>query len=223
MVEIEKLKQSLGALPIFPLPTAILLPYEMLPLHVFEPRYRALVKELLEHDRPLGLAPFAPGWEGDYEGRPPVERVCGAGFVVRHEKLPDGRYNILVRGVARVRIESELPPDRPFREVVASLVEDVVPPTYDVASAQESLRRMIFALCSARPGPGAGALAQLAARTQGPGPLADIVIAGLVTDQKQRRRSLVDPDVVARVDIALAAIAELLVAKPGSSEVRYLN
>ena len=55
MTELEKLRSSLHALPVFPLPSVLLLPYEMRPLHVFEPRYRALVHDLLESQQPLGI------------------------------------------------------------------------------------------------------------------------------------------------------------------------
>ena len=221
MLELAKLQSALEALPLFPLPTAVLLPYEMLPLHVFEPRYRALVEELLAHDRPLAVAQLAAGWEGEYEGRPRVEPICGAGFIARHEKLPDGRYNLLVRGVARVRLVGELPATRPFREAVAELVEDVLPDPAALEEAQESVRRMLFALCASRPGPGSSALAQLASRAPGPAALADIVIAALVTDVARRRLALVTPEVGARLALAQTSIAELLVA--GASEEHGLR
>jgi len=223
MSEPKPLVESLDRLPLFPLPNAILLPYEMLPLHVFEPRYRALVKDLLEDGRPLGIARLAPGWEGDYEGRPGLQPIVGVGHVVRHEKLPDGRYNILLRGAGRVRIVEELAPERPYREARVSIIEPSVREGVDVAAVSESIRRMIFALCSSRPGPGAGALAELAARATGAGELADIVIAALVTDQGQRLRSLEDPDLGGRVEIAQAAIAELLIGNTGASDARYRN
>ena len=98
---------ALGRLKVFPLPKAVLLPGSGLPLHVFEPRYRALVEEALESDRVMAVARLAPGWESAYEGRPRLMPVAGAGVIEEHEKLPDGRFNILVRGVARVRIRGE--------------------------------------------------------------------------------------------------------------------
>jgi Lon protease-like protein len=223
MAELLALEQSLANMPLFPLPSAILLPYEMVPLHVFEPRYRAMVRDVLEDGRPIGIAQLAPGWEGDYEGRPRVEPVFGAGHVVRHERLADGRYNILVRGIGRVRLVEELGPDKPYREARVERVADAVRAGADVHALAESMTRMIFALCSSRPGPGASALAELAARAKAPGDLADVVIAALVTDASQRRRSLTDADVVQRVETAQAAIAELLIGGVPSSEVRYRN
>jgi hypothetical protein len=223
MAEPRLSSDALETLPLFPLPSAILLPYEMLPLHVFEPRYRALVEQLLETGGPLGIAQLAPGWEAAYEGRPALRPVVGVGTIVRHERLPNGRFNILVRGLARARIEGELPPDQPFRVVRASRLEERVPPDYDLEAASESLRRILFALCSSKAGPGAAALAQLAANADGAGDLADIVIAALVNDAGLRQESLQGADVGRRVEIAQAAIAELLVARAPASEARYRN
>src|SRR4051812_36364507 len=120
--ELALIERSLAALPVFPLPSAVLLPYEVLPLHVFEPRYREMTQYVVTHGGVLALASPARGGEGDYEGRPPLEPVCGAGLVVRHEKLDDGRYNILVRGVARVHVTDELPADQKFRRIRAELL-----------------------------------------------------------------------------------------------------
>ncbi len=223
MIDRSSLIASLDALPVFPLPGAILLPYEMLPLHVFEPRYRALVEEVLRSERPLGIAQLAPGWEGGYDGRPALEPVMGVGTIVRHERLADGRFNILVRGLARVRMASELPPDEPYRVVRATLVPDQLRDGFDAEAAGESLRRILFALCSSKAGPGAAALAQLASAADGVGDLADIIIAALVTDAGQRRESLSGGDVARRVEIAQAAVAELLVARAPAGESRYRN
>lgn len=223
MAELQSLEKSLERLPLFPLPSAVLLPYEMIPLHVFEPRYRALVKDLLEDGRPMGIVQLAEGWETDNDGRPGLETVFGAGHVVRHENLDDGKFNILVRGIGRVRLVEELPSRRPYREARVERVRDVLEPGLDSEAVAESVRRMIFALCATRPGPGATALAELAARARTPGELADIVIAALVTDQAMRHRSLVDPDVGLRVETAKAAIAELLVGGVPSHHARFRN
>ena len=222
MTELEKLKASLHALPVFPLPSVLLLPYEMLPLHVFEPRYRALVRDLLESQRPIGIVQRAEE-ESDAEGRPALEPVFGAGFIVRHEKLPDGRFHILVKGTARVRLVRELSGSNPWREVSAELVEDEPASGFDSEAASESLRRMLFALCAARSGPGVNALAEVAARSASAGDLADVVIAALVTDEARRRRSMVDLDLGRRVEIAQTAIAELLMGPATARPARFRN
>ena len=95
------------AIPIFPLPNVVLFPHVFLPLHIFEQRYRAMVAEALEGDRLIGMALLRPGWEGSYEGRPPVYPIGCAGVITHHERLPDGRYNIVLRGLQKFRITGE--------------------------------------------------------------------------------------------------------------------
>src|SRR5436190_22366215 len=94
-------------LPLFPLPTVVLFPNVFLPLHVFEPRYREMVADAISGDRVIGMVLLRPGWERDYEGRPPVYPIGCSGVITHSEKLADGRYNIILRGVERFRIVEE--------------------------------------------------------------------------------------------------------------------
>ena len=94
-------------IPIFPLPNAVLFPNVFLPLHIFEPRYRAMIADALEGDRIIGMALLRPGYEADYQGRPPIFPIGCAGVVTRAETLADGRYNIILRGLERFRISEE--------------------------------------------------------------------------------------------------------------------
>ncbi|MFM2152314.1 MAG: hypothetical protein RL199_749 [Pseudomonadota bacterium] len=219
----EKLRRDLDALPVFPLPDVVLLPYEMIPLNVFEPRYRRLVEDLLETRGHLGLVRLSPGYEPEYDRRPSLERRFGVGQIVRHERQDDGRFHILVRGVARAELVDEVPSDHPYRLVRARLTDDLTPAGFDEEGAGERLRRMVFALCSSKAGPGANALAQLASQTSGAGPLADAIVAALVTDLEKRQASLEADDVALRVGIAEAAVAELLVGRVPTSESRLRN
>src|SRR5687767_1157699 len=94
-------------IPIFPLPNVVLFPQVFLPLHVFEPRYREMTADALGGDRIIGMVLLRPGWEGDYDGRPPVYPVGCAGVITHAERLSDGRYNIVLRGIEKFRIVSE--------------------------------------------------------------------------------------------------------------------
>ena len=94
-------------LPLFPLPTVVLFPNIFLPLHVFEPRYREMVADALAGDRMIGMVLLRPGWEHEYEGAPPVYPVGCSGVITHFERLSDGRYNIVLRGLARFRILRE--------------------------------------------------------------------------------------------------------------------
>jgi hypothetical protein len=93
--------------PLFPLPNVVLFPDVPLPLHVFEPRYRALVTDALATHRTIGMTLLKPGYEADYHGRPPVYPLGCAGAIVQEERLDDGRFNIVLHGRERFRIVSE--------------------------------------------------------------------------------------------------------------------
>ena len=94
-------------LPLFPLPNVVLFPNVFLPLHIFEPRYREMVADAIAGDRLIGMVLLRPGWEHDYEGRPPVFPIGCSGVITHVERLADGRYNIILRGLERFRILEE--------------------------------------------------------------------------------------------------------------------
>jgi Lon protease-like protein len=77
------------------------------PLHIFEPRYRAMVGDALKGDRMIGMATLKPGYEAEYEGRPPVYDIGCAGVITEFEELPGGRFNIVLRCVVKFRIAGE--------------------------------------------------------------------------------------------------------------------
>jgi Lon protease-like protein len=108
-------------LPLFPLPNVVLFPNVFLPLHIFEPRYREMVADALATDRLIGMVLLRPGWERDYEGRPPIYPVGCSGVITHAERLPDGRYNIVLRGLERFRILEE-DTSRSFRRAVVEPV-----------------------------------------------------------------------------------------------------
>jgi Lon protease-like protein len=95
------------AIPIFPLPNVVLFPNVFLPLHIFEPRYRQMVEDALAGDRIIGMVLLRPGWEPHYDERPPVYPVGCAGVITHSERLDDGRFNIVLRGMEKFRIAGE--------------------------------------------------------------------------------------------------------------------
>src|SRR4029078_6796810 len=101
--------------PIFPLPDVTFSPHTRRPLLVFEARYRAMFIDALERDRRLVVVKLQPGYEASYAGKPAVHPVGGLGEMVSCEGLAPGRYNILLRGECRVRLEQELPTDTLYR------------------------------------------------------------------------------------------------------------
>jgi uncharacterized protein len=110
-------------LPLFPLPNVVLFPNVCLPLHIFEPRYRQMVADALDGDRIIGMVLLRPGWEGDYEGRPPIYDVGCAGLITHAERTSDGRYNLVLKGFEKFRIQRE-DHERAYRRAeIAPLLE----------------------------------------------------------------------------------------------------
>lgn len=129
-------------LSIFPLAGALLFPRMQLPLHIFEPRYRALVSDAMARDRRIGMIQPRPGPEG--RDPPPLFDIGCVGRIAHVEALDDGRYNIVLEGVAKFRLLSELSVTTPFRQIEAELEEDVPAeplPMVQRAALEEESRR----------------------------------------------------------------------------------
>jgi uncharacterized protein len=101
-------------IPIFPLDDVFVFPNILLPLNIFEPRYREMIADALKGDRVIGMVQLRPGYEPNYEGRPPVFGIGCAGVITQVDQLPDGRYTVLLRGLVKFRILSE-DQSRPYR------------------------------------------------------------------------------------------------------------
>ena len=114
-------------IPIFPLESPTLFPNASFPLHIFEPRYRAMIADALKGDRIIGMVMLEPGNEAEYEGRPPIFPVGCAGLITDYEELPDGRYNIVLGGLVKFRVTAE-DNSRPYRlariEVIPEVLDD---------------------------------------------------------------------------------------------------
>jgi uncharacterized protein len=109
-------------LPLLPLPNAVLFPGVYLPLHIFESRYRTMVQDALDGDRIIGMTLLKPGFEAEYEGRPPIYPIGCAGLITYAEPLPDGRFNIVLQGLERFRVIDENH-DRPYRVARIELLD----------------------------------------------------------------------------------------------------
>jgi Lon protease-like protein len=116
------------SIPIFPLPNVVLFPNVFLPLHIFEPRYRQMIAESLAGDRIIGMVLLRPGYESSYEGAPPVYATGCSGLITHVERLDDGRYNLVLRGLEKFRIEREEPPaaGRLYRSAVIRPINELV-------------------------------------------------------------------------------------------------
>jgi uncharacterized protein len=144
-----------GPVPVFPLPTLVLFPHTVVPLHIFEQRYRAMVIDALKGDKLIAMALLKPGWEKDYEGAPPVHDVVGVGRILRDERTEDGRFNILLEGLSRARIDELLPPNPYRRAKVRILTEPFATPSPGLEKVRLGLLAVYASLL--HPGPPAPA------------------------------------------------------------------
>lgn len=219
-----KVLEALARLPIFPLPGAVLLPHGLVPLHVFEPRYRRMVRDVVAGQGVLALAQLAPS--RTRADPPRVKPVIGVGVFDELEELPDGRFNLVLRGVVRARILEELPTSAPYRVVRAEVLredsrESARP---EVGSAADGLRSMVLSLCAATPGPGAQRLLESIGRARDPSALSDVVASLLVESARERQGLLEELSVHRRLAQATASTAGLLVrAAPRPSGKTLLN
>lgn len=217
-------ERDLVELSIFPLPNVALFPGAVLPLHVFEPRYRELVRSVLSGRKIMAIARLLPGYEGDYEGRPPVFDVCGVGAVESHNERPDGRFDITLRGLGRVRILEELPPVRAFRQVRAELLRDVATDPALIAAWQSKLAGLWVSLAPHLPEP----VRDLRALTRGAddaSAYSDRLAAALVADPDASQELLAEPDPGERLRLLTGRVQELVdaLSPPSAAKDRALN
>lgn len=200
---------ALTSLPIFPLPNCVLLPGGLLPLHVFEPRYRELTRDCLAGHHLMGVARLRPGYESSYYGRPPVYERCGVGRIICSEELPDGRFALLLRGVARVEIARELSTDHQYRMVEALELRDQL---VDDADARDHHHKLVT-LCDRLAEvieEGGSQLRELARNFESPGACADAVAAALIMDADIRQELLEACDPMVRLQRTLGHVSHLL-------------
>lgn len=137
-----------GQVPVFPLPDTVFFPGVSLQLHVFEPRYRALVRDAAKGEGLIAIATLLPGWEKDYEGSPAFHPLATIGQLVNVVELPDGRFHITLAGLERARLEEEFT-DRPYRLARASVVPDQGLPAGEEEEIVELKARLLvtYAYC----------------------------------------------------------------------------
>ena len=131
----QALAQFTGKVRLFPLPNLVLFPQVVSPLHIFEPRYRQMTADALTGDRLIAIVLLRPGYEAEYEGKPAVHPIGCLGRIVAEQLRPDGRYDMLLRGISRARFGGEVTSDRLYRTVQAKLLSDGPVPDVETAMA----------------------------------------------------------------------------------------
>ncbi|HEX5133788.1 MAG TPA: LON peptidase substrate-binding domain-containing protein [Thermoanaerobaculia bacterium] len=129
-------------IPLFPLPGVVLLPGTFLPLHIFEPRYRAMVADALSGENTIGMAMLKSGSERA-GAVPEIFPIGGAGRIIASERLSDGRYDIVLQGVFRYRVLDESPPS-PYRVARVEEIESIPFRTDAEASRVSAEARSLF-------------------------------------------------------------------------------
>lgn len=121
--DVANLDNFSGIVPLFPLSSVVFFPNTLLPLHIFEPRYKDMVNSAANDEKIIGMALLRPGWEKDYYGNPAVYDVIGMGRIVSTDFVEDGKINIVLYGLKRAKIVEEIN-DLPFRQARVSIIEN---------------------------------------------------------------------------------------------------
>jgi Lon protease-like protein len=180
-----------------------------MPLHVFEPRYRELLRHALSRRSILAVARLKPGFEPDYEGRPAVFEVCGVGAVESCSEREDGRFDIALRGLARAHIVEELPALHAFRQVRAERVREPEADPALVAAWQLKLGSLWERLSPHLP----QQVRDLKALTRGaddPSSYADRLAASMVSDPDASQQLLAEADPAERLRLLTSRVQELV-------------
>lgn len=200
--------EQLTTLAIFPLPGVVLFPGTLLPLHIFEPRYRQMTRDALEQRSPIAMtAPF-PGASPPETGYLPVMPIAGLGSIVHHEELPDGRFHILLVGQGRVFIREELEVDTAYRQVRAEWLHDEDEDAQGLATKMSTVRQVVFGLHRSQPKL-AAALAKFMQQELAPGHVADALANALFADPLDRQELLEDTQISNRLDRVLQQLLTL--------------
>jgi Lon protease-like protein len=215
------LATALPALPIFPLSGTVFFPHTLLPLHIFEPRYRQMTEQVIATHQNMAIVCVDANQQ-----LPPrnCARVAGLGRLVHHERLPDGRFHILLQGMGRVALDDELPMDGLlYRRARARLLHDHVDDSTRGAIAEQlaTLRGCYARLSDSNP-ECKDTLGDLPLRLAEPDVLADLIAAALIEDVPSRQRALEETSLLKRMHLANGALADLLLRTlPGEAGVMH--
>jgi Lon protease-like protein len=198
-----------GVVRLFPLPNLVMFPGVLQPLHVFEPRYVNMLEDALAGDRLIAMALLAPGWEKEYDGRPPIAPLVCIGRIASHAPTESGRYNVLLVGARRARIVEELAPQRSFRQARVTLLDDEYPED-DAAARSQLRRRLVEAFAALLPSSSAARqqFQQLLAGQAPLGLVTDILAHSLALELPRKLELLQECNVDRRAEMLIAAAAE---------------
>ncbi len=198
-------------LPLFPLPRVALLPHTLLPLNVFEGRYRALVADAMAGNRLIGVPMLQDGWEDCYAESPPIHPVFGLGRIVRHHGCADGRCEIVVQGLGRVRLVEEHQDGGLYRRAKVTLLDGgqgCTPITPPLRRTLSEMHMSVRQLTEDRPDVRAD-VERLIAADRDPAEQCDVLAHICVRSPCLRQEYIELEGVEARADFVLGVLTEL--------------
>lgn len=195
-----------GVARLFPLPNLVFFPFVVQGLHIFEPRYRQMTADALAGDKLIAIVLLRPGWEDDYDNQPAIEPVACLGRITHHEHLPDGRYNLRLRGLARLRLAEEVPTGKLYRTARAEVMPDLTPK--DLGRLGELRRGLADAVLPRFEdgGPARQHLSELFASDTPLGPLCDMLAYALPIAAELKQQLLAEPKIDVRSEILAHAL-----------------
>ena len=202
-------RDQLLALPVFPLPGLVFFPGSLLPLHIFEARYRAMLAFCVARDMPVAVGRIARGHEHEQPGDPPVFDVMGVGRIARHQQLPDGRFNVVLGGVGRVRLAQELDPIEGYRRFETELLLDRSRDPAVAAAHIATIGACTISLASTNAG-AAKAIGQALEAGLSPARTADALASVLFGDPDERQELLENLEVNERLERVANRVVELM-------------
>jgi Lon protease-like protein len=202
-------RPDLSSVPLFPLPNVVLFPRAVLPLHIFEERYKAMTADALTGDRQVAMALLRPGWEKDYYHRPEIEPVVCVGTILSHERLPDGKFNFLLQGHTRARVVRELPgaDGKPYRVARLEPIVETHGLEIDLQDERQRLARL-FRTTALGGTPMGRQFRQLLTGTARTGDVADLVAFNYVEDVALKQSLLEEADVRRRARRVVEAVEQ---------------
>ncbi|MCI0464271.1 MAG: LON peptidase substrate-binding domain-containing protein [Gemmataceae bacterium] len=218
--DLSPLADFTGTARLFPLPNLVFFPHVMQPLHIFEPRYRQMTADALDGDRLIALALLRPGWESEYDGSPPIYPVVCLGRIAAEQRLEDGRYNLLLRGLSRARVLEEVSQGKLYRSARVELLEDTGAP--GGKAARDLRRRLTQTVTDWIPDQAqVSEQFQKLLKSKVPlGPLSDIIAFALPVELEVKQQLLGEVHVGRRVRILLEYLADHPQQPPSSAAAR---
>jgi uncharacterized protein len=196
--------------PLFPLPNVVLFPRCVLPLHIFEQRYKAMTVDALKGNKQIAMALLKPGWEKTYYGTPPIEPVVCIGTILTHERLADGKFNFLLQGHSRATIiqETASPNYTQYRTADLEVITEAPAMEIDLLDGRRRLISLMSDPLLAKL-PLIRQFQQMLTSALPTRDVADLIAFNLLDDVQTKQSLLAEPDPRRRVEQVITAVESM--------------